>query len=100
MVDLAGRLELSRESQRIESLVEVRREGIHKVILDMTRVNFIDSTGLGLIALASGRMKQSAGRLIVVAPAGKVLHMLETTQVITIVTVRPTLEEDAREFGR
>jgi anti-sigma B factor antagonist len=101
IVDLAGRLALGRESQRIEFLVEdFAKQGIHKVIMDMTKVDYIDSAGIGLIALAAGRMKESAGELVIVAPEGRVLHLLEMTQVNRIVTVCPTLAEAAGVFGQ
>ena len=91
---------MDRESQRIELLVEdFARRGVHKVIMDMTKVDYIDSAGIGLIALAAGRMRESAGQLVVVAPGGRVLQLLEMTQVNTIVTVCPTLAEAAGVFG-
>ena len=100
VVELSGRLALGRESQRIEFLVEeFAKRGVHKVIMDMTEVDYIDSAGIGLIALAAGRMKESAGQLVVVAPGGRVLQLLEMTQVNTIVTVCGTLEEAAQVFG-
>ena len=100
VVALAGRLEMGRESQQIEALMEsLARGGPRKAVLDMSRVGYIDSTGIGMIALASGRMKENAGQLVVVAPGGRVRQMLKLTQVDKIVTVCPSLAEAEQVFG-
>jgi len=94
LVELVGRLALGRESQRIESIVdELLRAGHLKVIFDMTGVDYIDSAGVGLIALCAGRVKENGGHLVVVAPEGRVLGLLKMTQVNMIVTVSPTVTD-------
>ncbi len=92
VVELVGKLALGRESQRIETIVdELLKDGSVRVILDMTGVDYIDSAGVGLVALSSGRLKEGGGKLVVVAPEGRVLTLLKMTQVTLIVTVCPTL---------
>src|SRR5690242_9938744 len=94
IVELAGRLALGRESQRIETIVDqmIRQHRV-KAILDLTRVDYIDSAGIGLLALAGGKLKESGGKLIVVAPEGRVLQLLNMTQITAIVTVVQTLAD-------
>ena len=100
VVELIGKLALGRESQRIESLVdELAKRGSIKVMLDMSKVDYIDSAGIGLVALASGKLKEVGGRVIVVAPEGKVQQLLNMTQIDTIVTVCPTPEKAAAAFA-
>ena len=96
VVELAGRLALGRESQRIETLVDdLVKRGSTRVIFDMKGVEYMDSAGLGIIALASGRLKESGGSLAVVAPGGRVLELLNMTQISMIVKVCPTVEDAA-----
>src|SRR5258706_492751 len=74
LVELTGKLALGRESQRIESLVdELAQRGAIKVVLDMSKVDYIDSAGIGLVALAAGKLKEVGGRVVVVAAEGRVL---------------------------
>ena len=55
VVELTGKLALGRESQRIETLVEdLAKARLHTVIFDMRGVDYIDSAGLGMLALATG----------------------------------------------
>jgi anti-sigma B factor antagonist len=97
VIELIGKLALGRESQKIETVVDqLIAEGRRKAILDMTKVDYLDSAGLGLLALASGKLKESGGRLAIVVPEGRVLRLLKMTQLNAIVTVAPTLEEAQR----
>jgi anti-sigma B factor antagonist len=99
VVELTGRFALGRESQRVESIVdELLKEGCTRAILDLTGVTYCDSAGIGLIALASGRLKEAGGRLVVVAPDGKVLDMLKMTQIDHIVVVCSTAKEAVGTF--
>jgi anti-sigma B factor antagonist len=93
VVELIGTLSLGRESQRIETLVDdLARRGSTRVIFDMRAVDYMDSTGLGILALANGKLKESGGGLVIVAPGGRVLELLNLTQISLIVKVCPTLE--------
>jgi anti-anti-sigma factor len=100
VVDLAGWGTLGHESQRMETLVaELLRKGELRVIFDMTWVDTIDSAGIGLVALAAGKLQGSGGRLVVAAREGPVLELLGTTKATAKVTVCPTVLEAADVFG-
>jgi anti-sigma B factor antagonist len=100
VLELAGRLALDRECQRIETRVEeLAKKSAHRVILDITRVDYIDSAGIGLLAVATGKMKAAGGKLAVVVGPGRVLDMLKLTQIDNVVTVRGTVAEAELTFG-
>ena len=58
----------------------------------------IDSAGIGLLALAAGKLKGSGGGLVAAVPEGRVLQLLKLTQVNAIATVCPTVGEAASAF--
>ena len=88
VVELSGALALGHEAQRIESLIEdLVRKGSRRIVLDMSGVDHIDSAGIGMVALASGKLREAGGKLTVVAPEGRVLQLLKQTQMTTIVKV-------------
>jgi anti-sigma B factor antagonist len=94
VVALNGKLALGLESQRVEALVEELIErGAKRVIFDLSGVNYIDSAGVGMLALVTGRMKEMGGSGAVVAPEGKVLQLLTRTQMTSIMQVCATVEE-------
>ena len=60
IVQFTGKITLGRESQRIESVVgELLQGGSRKFIFDIAKVDYIDSAGLGMITLCSGKVTQS-----------------------------------------
>ena len=89
VVELRGRLALGRESQRLEILVEeLVKRGSRRVVLEMSGVEYIDSAGIGIVALAAGRLREAGGRLsVAAAPEGRVAQMLKVTQMDLIVKV-------------
>jgi len=94
LVSMSGKLALGRESQRIETTVdELAKKREHKVIFDLSKVEYIDSAGIGLLALASGKIKEGGGKLVVVSAGGRVLEMLKLTQMTAIVTLCASLAE-------
>lgn len=100
LLELKGRLALGRESQRVEALAEelVKARRL-KAILDLTGVDYIDSAGIGILALVAGKLKAAGGALAVVAPEGKVRQMLTMTQMVRILSVRSTVGDAVATFG-
>ena len=86
LVELKGKLAVGRESQRVETLVDDLVEDAHlRAIFDVTHVDYIDSAGIGMLALISGKMREAGGRLVFVAAEGaRLAKMLKMTQIITI----------------
>jgi anti-sigma B factor antagonist len=92
VLEISGRLALGRESQRIETMVEeLSNKGSSRVVLDLTGVDYIDSAGIGMLALAAGKMKEAGGTMAIVAPEGRVLQLLNLTQLHLVVNVSPTV---------
>jgi anti-sigma B factor antagonist len=100
VVELTGKLALGRESQKIETVVDhILEQGTRAAIFEMTALDYIDSAGIGLLALAAGKLKQSGGRLAVVAREGRVLQMLRMTRMTDIMSVTSTLSEAVAAAG-
>jgi len=100
VVTLGGKLALGRESQRLESLVEeLSAVGRLRVVMDFSGVDYIDSAGIGIVALAGGKLRESGGKLVVAAPEGRVRQIIRMTQMDLIVGLYPTSEEALRALG-
>jgi anti-sigma B factor antagonist len=100
LVELKGRLALGRESQRVESIAdELVRNGHLKVVMDLSGVDYVDSAGIGILALISGRMKEAGGHVAMVVPEGRVLQMLNLTQMNRILSLSATVAEALGTFG-
>ncbi len=90
---LTGRMTLGTRLREIESQIgEAAGKGIHKLILDLSGIEFLDSAGLGVLMILYGNMKLQQGQLRLVAPRAKVVDVLKLTHTDSILAIDPTLE--------
>ena len=61
-----------------------------RVVLDLTAVTFLDSTGLGTIVGALRRLREAEGELLVVLPESPARRIFEITGLDQVLSVRPT----------
>jgi anti-sigma B factor antagonist len=77
-VELTGELDISSASGVESRLMEVEEREPGRLVLDLRRVNFIDSTGLSMIINADGRAKKAGRRLTIVSGDGVPRRILRT----------------------
>jgi anti-sigma B factor antagonist len=77
-VELTGELDISSASSVESRLIEIEEREPERLILDLRRVNFIDSTGLSMIINADGRAKKAGRRLTIVSGEGVPQRILRT----------------------
>ena len=65
-----GELDVARVGDFRAALSDAAREGAAAVVVDLSQVSFIDSSGLGALLDLHNRLRRSGRRLAVVAPGG------------------------------
>lgn len=91
VLEITGRITIGRECKELEWATEdLVREKRRKVIFDLTGVTYIDSTGIGIIGMSAGRVKEAGGELRVAGATGHVEQVLKLTNVDQIVRLHPT----------
>jgi anti-anti-sigma factor len=100
VVEIKGRITIGRECKQLEwttdSLVREKRE--KKIIFDLTGVTHIDSTGIGIIVMSAGQVKEAGGELRLAGANKHVDQVLKLTSVDKLVPGYPTLAEAASGF--
>jgi anti-sigma B factor antagonist len=98
VLEVAGRVTIGRDCQQLEwSADSLVRENKKKIILDLSRVTHIDSTGIGIIVMSAGQVKKAGGKLRVCAQ-GHVEEVLKLTSVDKVVDLLPTIEAATAGF--
>lgn len=69
------------------------RSGIQVLFIDLSEVNFCDSSGLGCMLLAHREMKASGGATIFVSLTDRVNSLVELAQLDRILYIYPNREE-------
>ena len=91
VVEVAGRITIGRDCKQLEwSTENLVRENKKKIVFDLSNVSHIDSTGIGIIVLCAGQVKQAGGKFRVCAQ-GHVEKVLKLTSVDKVVDLHPTL---------
>ena len=80
-LSLAGDLD-SQTAERFQPAIEeAEQSGAAVIVLDLTEVRFIDSSGLVALLMAARRSDRRGGRLLVRAGSGEVRKLLELTSI-------------------
>ena len=90
VVALEGELDLDTAPKLRSALSDVLQDTrVDQVILDMSRLEFIDSTGLRILVDAVERLGERGGVLVVHRPRPSTLKVLEICGLTTSVKVSP-----------
>lgn len=78
-------------------LVILNAGGAKNIVLDLTEVTFIDSSGLSAILTGNRLCKNSGGTFAVANPGDYVLKLIKISQLDSILNIFPTIS-DASDF--
>jgi anti-sigma B factor antagonist len=96
LVLVEGEVDIASASRLISVLNSSVAEAIKSVVVDLTRVGFMDSTGLALLINANRRLSLRRKGFAVVCPPGHLLKVFEITDMIETLHVCPDQESAAR----
>jgi anti-anti-sigma factor len=98
-LEFTGKLMMGNESRQVEwNVSELLLAGVKKVIFDLTMLDGIDSTGVGIIVMCQAKLQKAGGSLRVAGAQGIVLDTLHMTRVDKLVPVFATAKEAAQDF--
>jgi anti-sigma B factor antagonist len=99
IVELSGRITLGRESGQIEaSMLKILEDGIRKIVIDLSKVDYIDSTGIGKIAYCFGKITQTGAQARVAGARGLVMDLFRITRLDTVIKFFPDAESACADF--
>src|SRR5688500_11128678 len=95
VVIIAGDLDAATAPRLHAELVDLAGDGIDRVVLDLRRMTFVDSFGLGVIVNAKKRLSQQGNALCVVADDEQrtLRRLLEITGLDRVLPVHATIAE-------
>lgn len=94
MLELMGDLTYANRDQFKTAVESIRQKGCRHLILNMAEVRFVDSSGLGLLALVSQNFKLSQGKVSMVKPQSYVREIMSLANIQKLIPVYES-EQDA-----
>ena len=100
VLKISGRITLGRDCQQVEWKVEdLVRETKTKIVLDLSGVDHMDSSGVGIIMMCYGKAKKSGGDLRLAGVTGNVERTLRAVSLDRIFQIYPTAAAAAEGFS-
>ncbi|MDQ2680689.1 MAG: STAS domain-containing protein [Candidatus Eremiobacteraeota bacterium] len=97
---LRGCLDLATSPSVRAALLESANDGKHEIIVDLTQLEFIDSTGLGALIGAHRRATEHGGRVALIVADGPIARLLNITGLIRIFGVYGNLADALADKAR
>lgn len=83
-----------------ETLERVLEEERGHVLVDFSKINQIDSTGIGELVGYLGRFKDRSRELILINPSDRIRKLLEVARLAELFTIRESVEEALAAEGK
>lgn len=92
VIGVAGEIDLSNAHDLMEEVGVAVRSGVARVVVDLSAVTFLDSSGIAVLFRLAERMRLSRQELRLVVPEGTTIRrVLELTKVTTVIPTQETL---------
>ena len=100
VVELSGHLNLGNELMSLESAVKrLIEEGARKLVIDVTKLEYIDSAGIGMLVSCNGQMDRAGGKMRVAGAQGTVAKSFEVVHMDRITSLDADVDTALRNLS-
>jgi anti-anti-sigma factor len=99
LLAVRGEIDIATSPRLIAALNDVVADTTGAVLVDLSSVEFMDSTGLALLVRVQRRLSRWGRGFAVVCPGGPVRRIFELTDLVDRLRVRPTREAAVSAVG-
>ncbi len=93
IVDVEGEVDVFTAPKLREQIVALLGEDANRIVVNLARVEFMDSTGLGVLVGGLKRVKEREGTLALAGAHGTVLRVLNITGLDSVFALHETVEQ-------
>ncbi|MFI7426072.1 STAS domain-containing protein [Micromonospora sp. NPDC049836] len=92
VLEVGGEVDVYTAPRLRERLLELIDGGARRVVVDLGRVDFLDSTGLGVLVGALKRLRSSGGSFALVCDKEPLLKIFRITALDQVFPLHPTVD--------
>lgn len=93
VLEIGGEIDVYTAPRLRERLVEIAEAGDRRIVIDLARVDFLDSTGLGVLVGAHRRMRGGESSFSLVCPHERLLKIFKITGLDSVFEIHSSVEE-------
>lgn len=99
VLEVQGEVDVSSAPQLQRELSMLQEAGAQSVIVDLSAVGFLDSTGLGALVAARAVASDAGGTVAIVCTQDRILKLFTITGLDGAFDIHPTIESAARSLA-
>jgi len=93
VLEVQGEVDLHSAAQLADRLTEILGSGQQSVVVDLSPVSFLDSTGLGALVTARNQAQQTGATLRLVCTSERLLKLFRITGLDAVFEIHPTVAQ-------
>ena len=97
---LRGSLDLATSPTVRAALLDATQKGKQNIVIDLTQLEFLDSTGLGALIGAHRRATEHQGSFKLIVAEGSIARLLTITGLMRVFAVYHTLDDAVADHAR
>ena len=100
VIDVGGEIDIYTAPRLRELLIDLVSKDNHQLIVNLERVEFLDSTGLGVLVGGLKRVRVHDGSLDLVCTQERILKIFRTTGLTKVFGIHETADQAIAAKGR
>src|SRR5215472_9975292 len=99
VLSVAGNVDAGTEQRFRDALTSVLAHGVPRIVVDLSRVAFMSSAGIGVLMGVRRVLADAGGSLVLASPHGEVVQVLSITGVAGVIPVTASLADAVATLG-
>lgn len=100
VLEIEGEVDAEHSVQLKRAIAKAREDFAKHFVLDLRRVSFIDSTGLGVLISLMRHLNENGGNLRLAGLQDEVRSIFEITRLYKVFDLTPTVEDALRDLQK
>lgn len=100
LIELEGEVDVYTAPQLKQQMINLLESGAKEMIVDLTKVDYLDSTALGVLIGGLKRMREMDGNMVLVCPSPRIRRVFEITGLDKIFDIYNSVEDAQEAMGK
>ncbi|MGQ9455808.1 MAG: STAS domain-containing protein [Armatimonadota bacterium] len=100
VIALEGEVDVYTAPQLKQAIIARLEKGAKRIVVDLTKVEYLDSTALGVLIGGLKRLREADGNLLLICPSARIKRVFEITGLDKIFNIHNCEEEVRQAIGK